>query len=140
MRTLPLAARVFVMTVIGLAVAVSEGVLRGIRLRLPAYFRVPYYLILALFFLYPLALSPLVHTPEREELLWGLAGFSTVAGLVFLTLLPAARQVLAHALDDRCRQQHSDDCKRPADRGAAIAHLKSLRPKIVADAVNRSEM
>src|SRR4051812_12253754 len=41
------------------AIAVSEGVLRSIRLVLPGWFRVPYYLILALFFLYPLALSPL---------------------------------------------------------------------------------
>jgi len=39
------------------AVLVSEAVLRGIRLRLPAWFRLPYYLILALFFLYPLLLS-----------------------------------------------------------------------------------
>src|SRR5204862_907017 len=36
------------------AVSVSEGVLRGTRLRLPLGFRLPYYLILALFFLYPL--------------------------------------------------------------------------------------
>src|SRR4051812_44383755 len=36
------------------AVAVSEGILRSIRLVFPVSFRVPYYLILALFFLYPL--------------------------------------------------------------------------------------
>jgi hypothetical protein len=74
------------------AVAVSEAVLRGIRLKLPALFRVPYYLTLALFFLYPLALSPLVNTPDSEELMWGLFGFSSAAGLVFLTLLPAVRR------------------------------------------------
>src|SRR5205085_8703777 len=55
-------------------------------------FRVPYYLILGLFFLYPLALSPLVHEPHSEGLLWGLFGFSSVAGLVFLSLLPAIRR------------------------------------------------
>jgi hypothetical protein len=50
---------------VGLAftVLVSEGLLRGIRLRLPALFRVPYYLILGLFFLYPLALAPLTDQP-----------------------------------------------------------------------------
>src|SRR5262245_56252223 len=53
-----------------LAVLVSEGVLRGIRLRLPAAFRVPYYLILALFFLYPLALRPLLAEPRSEALMW----------------------------------------------------------------------
>lgn len=75
-----------------LAVVVTEGVLRGMRLRLPAGFRVPYYLILALFFLYPLALGPLVSEPRSEALMWGLFGFSPAAGLVFLTLLPAVRR------------------------------------------------
>lgn len=74
------------------AVVVSEGVLRGIRLVLPAGFRIPYYLILALFFLYPLALSPLVDRPQTEALAWGLFGFSASAGLVFVTLLPAVRR------------------------------------------------
>src|SRR5262245_50925966 len=49
-----------------MAVSVSEMVLRGIRLALPAWFRGPYYLILALFFLYPLALSPLLNQPHSE--------------------------------------------------------------------------
>ena len=48
------------------AVAVSEGMLRGIRLGLPPLFRVPYYLILALFFLYPVALTPLLDRPEER--------------------------------------------------------------------------
>lgn len=74
------------------AVAVSEGLLRGTRLVLPAGFRLPYYLILALFFLYPLALSQLVARPHSEALVWGLFGFCPVAGLVFLTLLPALRR------------------------------------------------
>jgi hypothetical protein len=74
------------------AVAVSEGLLRGMRLVLPAWFRAPYYLILALFFLYPLALSPLLTQPRSEGLMWGLFGFSPAAGLVFLTLLPAIRR------------------------------------------------
>ncbi len=74
------------------AVAVTEGLLRGMLLALPAVFRVPYYLILALFFLYPVALVPLVDEPRSEALMWGLFGFSAAAGLVFLTLLPAARR------------------------------------------------
>lgn len=75
-----------------LAVVVSEGLLRGIRLTLPALFRVPYYLILGLFFLYPLALSPLLVEPQSEAVKWGVFSFSTVAGLIFLTLLPAIRR------------------------------------------------
>jgi hypothetical protein len=74
------------------AVLVSEGVLRGIRLRLPLLYRVPYYLILALFFLYPLALSPFLNEPDGRALQWLLFGFSTLAGLAFLTLIPAIRR------------------------------------------------
>jgi hypothetical protein len=77
---------------LGFAMAVSEWLLRGIRLVLPAWFRVPYYGILALFFLYPLALIPLVHEPHNEMHMWILFGFASVAGLVFLTLLPASRR------------------------------------------------
>jgi hypothetical protein len=79
---------------LGLAftILVSEGILRGIRLVLPPLFRVPYYLIMGLFFLYPLALSTLADQPHSEALLWGLFAFSSVAGLLFLTLLPAIRR------------------------------------------------
>jgi hypothetical protein len=74
------------------AVLVSEGVLRVIRLSLPALFRVPYYLILSLFFLYPAALVPLLGDPSSPVLQWALFGFSSVAGLMFLSLLPAIRR------------------------------------------------
>ena len=73
-------------------VLVSEALLHGIRLVLPAWYRVPYYLILALFFLYPVGLSLLADQPHSEALLWSLFGFSSVAALVFLTLLPAIRR------------------------------------------------
>jgi hypothetical protein len=71
---------------------VSEGVLHAIRLRLPPGFKLPYYLALALFFLYPLALSPVVRQPHGEALLWRLFAFPSAAGLVFLSLLPAVRR------------------------------------------------
>lgn len=74
------------------AMAISEGLLRGIHLRLPALFRVPYHLILSLFFLYPLVLGHLSDHPDSPGLQWALFGFSTVAGLVFLSLLPAIRR------------------------------------------------
>ncbi len=75
-----------------LAVAVSEAVLRGVRLALPACYRVPYYLLLAFFFLYPLALTPFLEERLGEPMMWGLFGFATTAGLIFLTLLPAVRR------------------------------------------------
>jgi hypothetical protein len=82
------------------AIAVSEGLLRGIRLRLPALFRLPYYLILSLFFLYPLALRPLLDDPHSEALQWGLFGFASVAGGVFLTLVPAIRHGSGYVRDN----------------------------------------
>ncbi len=82
------------------AVALTEGLLRTIRLRLQALFRVPYYLTLALFFLYPIALVPLVGNPHSEILMWGLWGFSPVAGLIFLTLIPAIRRGPSYVRDN----------------------------------------
>ncbi|AMV38584.1 hypothetical protein [Planctomyces sp. SH-PL62] len=82
------------------AVAVSEGLLRGTRLALPALFRVPYHLTLALFFLYPVALAPLLDQPESEALQWALFGFSPAAGLIALTLLPAVRRGRRYVADN----------------------------------------
>jgi hypothetical protein len=74
------------------AVGVSEGLLRGMRLAMPALYRGPYYLILALFFLYPVALRPLLASPDSPLSYWSLFGFATAAGLAFLTLVPAIRR------------------------------------------------
>jgi hypothetical protein len=82
------------------AVGLSEGLLRGIRLRLPALFRVPYHLTLALFFLYPLLLSRYADEPRSEVMMWGLFAFSPAAGLVFLTLLPAVRRGAGYVRDN----------------------------------------
>ncbi len=75
-----------------LAVAVSEAVLRGVRLALPACYRAPYYSLLALFFLYPLTLTPFLEDRQGAPMMWGLFGFAPAAGLIFLTLLPALRR------------------------------------------------
>jgi hypothetical protein len=90
---------------LALAVVVTEGVLRTIRLQLPALLRVPYYLALALFFIYPLTMTGLLYAPRDpglrgEALLWGLFGFSTVAGVVALTLLPAVRRGPRYTADN----------------------------------------
>src|SRR4051794_32663857 len=82
------------------AVAVTEGVLRGIRLALPAGFRVPYYLLLGLFFLYPIALSPFLRNPDGAGLQWALFGFSPLAGLLSLSLLPAIRRGPGYVRDN----------------------------------------
>ncbi|MEI7684740.1 MAG: hypothetical protein WCL32_06910 [Planctomycetota bacterium] len=85
---------------LGIAVLVSEIVLRGMRLVLPLGFRGPYYLLLAVFFLYPAALSPFLDNPQAEAVQWGVFGFATTAGLAFLTLLPAIRRGADYVRDN----------------------------------------
>ncbi|QEH31924.1 hypothetical protein OJF2_03910 [Aquisphaera giovannonii] len=74
------------------AILVGEGLLRGIRLRLGPLYHAPYLLILCLFFLYPLALTPFLRDPEGPALRWLLFGFSPLASLAFLSLIPAIRR------------------------------------------------
>ncbi|CAN5873210.1 hypothetical protein BH23PLA1_BH23PLA1_27700 [soil metagenome] len=88
----PALGRLFYLGGLLFSVVVSESLLRGMGLRMRALYRLPYYLILGLFFAYPVALSPWLDRPETPELQWALFGFSTVAGLAFLTLLPAVRR------------------------------------------------
>jgi hypothetical protein len=73
------------------AVVVTEAVLSAISLRLPGWYRAAYYVILGLVFLYPIALVPVLSEPESPRLQWGLFGFSVLAGLALLPLVPAAR-------------------------------------------------
>ena len=82
------------------AVAVTESALRLLPLRLPALYRVPFYLIVGLFYLYPLVMTGRLNTPSDTTLQWQLFGFSTVAALIFLTLLPAVRRGAGYANDN----------------------------------------
>jgi hypothetical protein len=75
------------------AAAVSELVIRGLRIRLPLLFRIPYYLILAHFYFYPLWIAPKAVTAVApESLAWRVFLFGTLAAVVFLSLLPAIRR------------------------------------------------
>lgn len=74
------------------AILLSEGILRAIRLRLPLGFKLPYYLLLGLFFVYPILVAPMYPTPHSERLQWSLFAFPSAAGLAFLTLIPAIRR------------------------------------------------
>jgi hypothetical protein len=78
------------------AVIVTEAILRTIRLALPGWYRAAYYLILALMFLYPIALIPLVSEPDSPRLQWALFGFPVFSGLVLTALAPAARRGAAY--------------------------------------------
>ncbi len=80
--------------VIGLAFAagVSEVVLHVIRLRLPGWYRAAYHAMLALMFLYPVAMVPLLGDPDNPALQWALFGFGPAAALAVILLVPAARR------------------------------------------------
>jgi hypothetical protein len=74
-----------------LAVAVSEGLFWGLRIRMGTLFRLPFHLLLGLLFLYP----PLIVVGLRTETvsaIWRIWAFSPIAGLSLLTLIPAIRR------------------------------------------------
>lgn len=79
----------------GLAVAVSEGILLGLRMRLPAFYRVPYHLMLILLFLYPLVVVA-AYPAHLELAVWRVYLFSPLAGLAILTLVPAVHRGAAY--------------------------------------------
>ena len=70
---------------------VSEAVLWGTGIRLGALYRIPYHLVLALFYFAPWWCSPEMHPRSAEELEWTLFLFPVVGSVLFLFLLPAVR-------------------------------------------------
>jgi hypothetical protein len=73
------------------AVSISEGLLHGLRIRLAAMYRVPYYVLLALLFSYPIWLAKLSVAGHDHRMAWGVFLFPVVASAGMLMLLPAAR-------------------------------------------------
>jgi len=78
------------LTGLAFAAALSEIVLRGLGLRLGVWLRMPYYLTLALFFLYPVALGAM--DQQHPAVPWVVFGFPAAAGVVLLSLVPASRK------------------------------------------------
>lgn len=74
------------------AVLVTEGILWGLRMRLAARYRVPYYLQLGLLFIYPYALAKLSKDGPDTAMPWAILLFPIMAAGVFFMLLPAARR------------------------------------------------
>ena len=73
-------------------VVVTEAVLRLSRLRLDWFYRTPYYLFLALFFVTPWLMSPELHPRNARATEWLLLVFPTAVAGVILTLIPAVRR------------------------------------------------
>ena len=86
----PLPGTLFLAAGLAFSVVVSESLLRGLRIGLPACYRGPYYLILTLLFAYPAMLGWMNYYSRYSDLAWALLAFPVVAALALLTLLPAA--------------------------------------------------
>jgi hypothetical protein len=99
-NTSPAQGRGLLLFGLGFSTAISETLLRGLSLRMPSLYRVPYYAILTLFYVFPLYVSPEVTelpaaTIDRRILL-----FTVAAGAVFLGLIPAIRRGASYARND----------------------------------------
>lgn len=76
----------------GYSILVTETILRSLRIRLPAAYRLPFYLILGLFFAWPAFVSPEVTGLNETATRWRIAAFPAAAGVVTLLLLVAVRR------------------------------------------------
>lgn len=68
------------------SIAISEVLLRGLKISLPLAYRGPYHLLLALMYLYPVFVASGNHPATT---LWRIFWFSSCVGAALLTLLPA---------------------------------------------------
>ena len=91
-NTLPSTAILALSVALGFALLLSECLIRGLGVKLPADYRFPLYLMFCLFFLYPLWVSPMVSNLSDESVASRVFCFPTLAGLILLTLIPAIRR------------------------------------------------
>ena len=71
---------------------VTEGILLSLKIRFPIPIRIPFYLMLAASFFYPLLFALKHRSFAWWDERWLLVGFSLVAGLAILTLVPAIKK------------------------------------------------
>ncbi|MEX1232550.1 MAG: hypothetical protein WEB58_20055 [Planctomycetaceae bacterium] len=70
---------------------VSELVFLGTRIRLAWGYRLPYHLMLALFYVAPWWYAPEIHPRDSAILEWSLLAFPVISAVLFLCLIPAVR-------------------------------------------------
>lgn len=88
----PVTGRLLLFVGLAFSVGLSELLLRGLGIRLPWLFRLPYHLLLALLFLYPLWLVSTGPRLSVETTSWRIFLFPVAAAVVLLTMLPAVRR------------------------------------------------
>jgi hypothetical protein len=74
------------------AIALCELLIRGLKIRLPWNYRLPFYAQLALLFAYPAWLGRLSINDREHEMAWYVLGLPTLQALATLLLVPAARR------------------------------------------------
>ncbi|MFO0977579.1 MAG: hypothetical protein U0996_14355 [Planctomycetaceae bacterium] len=79
-------------TGLGFLLVLMEVLIAGLQIRLAAFWRLPIYAVLALFFIWPLLLLPEWTGGSRFQVRWLIFLFPTAASLALLGLIPAIRQ------------------------------------------------
>jgi hypothetical protein len=87
----PIVGARFLLSGLLFVVLVTEGVLRSLRIRPPARYAAPYYLLMILLFCYPIRLGHLSTSGQDAKMAWAVFFSPVAAGMAALTLLPAAR-------------------------------------------------
>lgn len=87
----PLHGAMFLLLGLWFSFVISEVIFASLRIRLPARYRLPYYLVLTFLFAYPLVLARLSFDGHDTAMSLGVLVFPMVAALVTLTLWPATR-------------------------------------------------
>lgn len=72
-------------------VVTTELTIFGLKIKLPACFRIPLHLLVAVIFGFPLAFAAMGSFKLNHDAHWILLSFPVIAGAAILTLIPAAR-------------------------------------------------
>lgn len=86
----------------GFSIGTVEAVLRGLRLRLPATYRLPLHLLLLVMIAWPVLLVPEILDVTVSQIQKRIAAFPLVCGVIMLSLLPAAWQGSRRTSSDNC--------------------------------------
>ena len=124
------AGRLYFLGGLAFSVVVSELVLRGVRLRLPILFRLPYYAMLAMFFLYPLFLGPWQdreNDPHIALAAGGLFAVGRAGGLDAVARGPPGRELRPRQRFSLAMALVSLAAVRRAGRGRWPAKLRAVR-------------
>ena len=88
----PDTGRSMLLSGMAIALLLSEGILRWLRIRLAPMFKYPLYSFICLFYIYPVIMTWLLEFGKKTIAAWGIYSFSVVGALLMLSLVPAVRK------------------------------------------------